>query len=100
MSADSTRLVIQGELTIFRAAELKPLLLDDPALAEVDLSQVTEIDTAGIQLLMMAKKQAQARGHDVHLVGHSPPVIDVFERLNLAAFFGDHLVIGPQRSAA
>ena len=84
---------IEGELTIFRAMELKPLMLAVPAVSEIDLSGVTDLDTAGVQLLMLAKKTALAQGRDVTLIGHSPAVIDVFELLNVAAYFGDALVM-------
>ena len=90
---------IEGELTIFRAMELKPLLLATPPVDEVDLSGVTDLDTAGVQLLMLAKKTAQAAQRDVKLVGHSPAVLEVFELLNVAAFFGDHLVMDSRRGA-
>jgi len=95
MSTTATPLRIEGELTIFRAAELKPQLLDAPQPTEVDLGAVTEIDTAGLQLLMVAKKAALAAGRDLRLTNHSPAVLEVFELLNVAAFFGDHLVIDP-----
>ncbi len=91
---------IEGELTIFRAMELKPLLLATPPVDEVDLSGVTDLDTAGVQLLMLAKKTAQAAQRDVKLVGHSPAVLEVFELLNVAAFFGDHLVMDSRKSSA
>lgn len=84
---------IAGELTIFRAMELKPALLAEPAVDEIDLSGVTDLDTAGVQLLMLAKKTALAHNRDVRLVGHSPAVLDVFELLNVAAYFGDPLVM-------
>ena len=86
-------LKIEGELTIFRALELKPALLDDPAPTEIDLSAVTEIDTAGVQLLMLAKRTALEAKRELRLVGHSAAVIEVFELLNVAAYFGDHLVM-------
>ena len=92
-------LSIEGELTIFRAMELKPLMLAEPPVTEIDLSGVTDLDTAGVQLLMLAKKTALAQGREVTLIGHSPAVIDVFELLNVAAYFGDHLVMD-SRSAA
>ncbi|GAB4218443.1 MAG: hypothetical protein Fur007_24280 [Rhodoferax sp.] len=79
---------IEGELTIFRAMELKPVLLANPAPEAIDLSEVTDFDTAGLQLLMMAKRAAQAQGNDLRLLNHSPVVLDVFERLNVAGFFG------------
>ena len=86
-------LKIEGELTIFRAMELKPALLAEPPVTNIDLSGVTDLDCAGVQLLMLAKKTALAQGRDVQLVGHSPVVLDVFELLNVAAYFGDHLVM-------
>jgi len=86
-------LKIDGELTIFRAAELKPVLLAEPALTEIDLSGVTDLDTAGVQLLMLAKKTALAQGRELRLSGHSPAVLDVFELLNVAAYFGDPIVM-------
>lgn len=92
MSAPNV-LRLEGEFTIFRAMELKPVLLASPPVDEIDLSGVTEIDTAGVQLLMLAKKTALAQQRNVKLVGHSPAVLEVFELLNVAAYFGDHLVM-------
>jgi anti-anti-sigma factor len=87
---------IEGELTIYRAAELKQTLLEKvgahPKL-EIDLSGVTEVDTAGVQLLMLAKQTALTAQGEVTLVSHSPAVIDVLELLDLAAYFGDPLVV-------
>ena len=84
---------IEGELTIFRAMELKPELLADPLPEEINLAGVSEIDTAGVQLLMLAKRTAQAQHRTLHLVAHSPAVIEVFELLNVAAYFGDPLIM-------
>lgn len=92
MSAPNV-LRFEGEFTIFRAMELKPMLLASPPVDEIDLSGVTELDTAGVQLLMLAKKTALAHARDVKLVAHSPAVLEVFELLNVAAYFGDPLVM-------
>ena len=90
-------LSLDGELTIYRAAELKELLLNALAAGsgdlEVDLSGVSEFDSAGLQLLMLAKHTARQRGRELRLTGHSPAVLEVFELLNVAAHFGDPLVI-------
>lgn len=94
-----TVLKMEGELTIFRAAELKPVLLDAVAVTEINLSAVTELDTAGLQLLMLAKKAALAQGRELNLTGHSPAVLDVFELLNVAAYFDDHMVTDLPASA-
>jgi anti-sigma B factor antagonist len=98
MSADNV-LRIEGELTIFRALELKPVVLEAPYPLEIDLSGVTEMDTAGLQLLMVAKRDAVLAGREFRLVGHSPAVIEVLELLNVAAYFGDHLVLDSSTSA-
>lgn len=87
---------IAGDMTIYRAAELKPALLaalEQASVLEINLADVTEIDTAGIQLLMLAKKAALDRQSELRLVAHSPAVLDAFELLNLASYFGDPLVM-------
>jgi anti-sigma B factor antagonist len=89
-------LAIEGELTIYRAAELCEALKSALAAGgelEVNLAGVTEMDSAGVQLLMAAKKSAQAAQRTLRLVGHSPAVLEVFEMLDLAAHFGDPLLI-------
>lgn len=88
-----TSIRIQGEFTVFTAADLKASVLSEPLPREIDLSGVTEIDSAGVQLLVVAKRTARERGQEIQLVGHSPAVIEVFELLNLAAFFGDPLLM-------
>ena len=93
------RMVLDSEMTIYNAGDLKQKLFDAllqaPAL-EIDLSQVREIDTAGIQLLMMVKRESQSRGRSLAIVAHSPAVREALDFYNLAAFFGDPLVISAQ----
>ena len=79
-------LAVEGEMTIYRAAELHPVLLetvrklDAPAL---DLSSVTEFDCAGMQLLLVARREARRLGKDLALHGASPAVRDAFALLGL-----------------
>lgn len=89
-------LCIEGEMNIYRAYELKKMLLEPlqpHATLEVNLSGVTELDTAGLQLLLLAKRTARKKNGQLRLVGHSIAVLNVFDLLNLAAYFGDDLVI-------
>jgi len=93
-----TVLRIEGEMTIYRANDIKQQLLDalgQSANVEIDLSGVSELDTAGLQLLMLSKKIAQANSTEFRLTGHSMAVLEVFELLDMASFFGDQLVIQP-----
>lgn len=88
-----TTLAIEGELTIYRAAELRQAMLaalgQPGAGLEIDLAGVTELDSAGVQLLIAAGKSAAARGGALRLVRHSPAVLDAFAVLDLGAHFGD-----------
>lgn len=101
--ADPAVLRIEGEWTIYRAAELKPGLLAALAAApalELNLAAVTELDSAGVQLLMLAKEAARAAGKRLRLAAHSEAVLEVFEVLNLGAYFGDPLLMSAHRADA
>lgn len=96
MSAAASSFAIEGELTIYRAADLKTALLAalrETQVLEVNLAGVTELDTAGLQVLMLAKQTAQADKRELRLVQHSPAVVEIFQMLDLGAFFGDALLI-------
>ena len=87
-------IAIEGELSIYRAADVKSLLqteLQRCAVLEVDLAGVTEIDSAGIQVLILAKLMARDEKRELRLVHHSDAVREVFERLALERWFGDAL---------
>lgn len=96
------RLTLNGDLTIYDAAEIKKRLINAVragSVLELDLSQVGEIDTAGFQLLALAKRESQTLEHDLHIVGHSPMVREVIEFFNMVAFFGDPLVIPASKNS-
>lgn len=87
-------IALEGELSIYRAAEVKSLLqteLTRCCVLEVDLAGVTEIDSAGIQVLILAKLMARDESRELRLVHHSDAVREVFERLALERWFGDAL---------
>jgi len=95
----SAHFAIEGELTIYRATELRDTILpriNNAGVIEIDLSQVTEIDSAGLQLLVAAKLEALIRDKQLHFVGHSKPVLEVLDLCDLGGFFGDQVVIDSQ----
>jgi anti-sigma B factor antagonist len=97
MSTTATALLaITGDMTIYTAADwagqLMPLLGAGGDLT-IDLSDVTEMDASGVQLLMLAKRETLRAGHQLHLAGHSQAVLETFELCDLAAYFGDPLVL-------
>lgn len=90
------RLAIDSDLTIYNALDLKHRLLDavrHPEPLELDLGRVREMDTAGFQLLVLAKRESQRLGHELRLIAHSPAVREVIEFYNMQSYFGDPLVI-------
>ncbi|MGZ8158847.1 MAG: STAS domain-containing protein [Methylobacter sp.] len=97
----SSLVVIEGELTIYTVSELKDKLLSGLSAneeLELDLSKVDEFDGAGLQLLVMLKKQAAALGKALRFTDHSPVVLNLLDLSGLAGFFGDPLLIVHQPS--
>jgi anti-sigma B factor antagonist len=96
MQDHSPPLALEGAVTIYVARELKAQLLTgvrDNAELRLDLSQVTELDAAGLQLLYLAKREAINRGHALRIVAHSDAVREVIDLSNLNAYFGDPTLI-------
>lgn len=89
-------LSIDGEMTIYTAAEYKTQLLDqleDCEELELNLSEVAEMDSAGLQILLVLKREAEAAGRHLRLINHSRAVYEVLELLNMQGHFGDPVII-------
>jgi len=84
---DEHTLTIDGEFGIYRVAELKPQILahvidiDEPVL---DLGNVTEIDAAGLQLLLFARREANTLGKTLCISSASPAVQEVLHVAGLS----------------
>lgn len=76
------RLCVAGELTIYQSAAFKAELLeflghcDAP---ELDLREVTEFDSAGFQVIALARREAVVQGKSLLLRDCSEPVRKVLE---------------------
>jgi anti-sigma B factor antagonist len=93
---------IEGEMTIYRAAELKQTMIAsivESAVIEFDLSRVTALDSAGVQMLMLADRTARARHSELRLVAPSFAVLDVLELLNLKAYFDKAPILAPRTAS-
>ncbi|ULA66073.1 MAG: STAS domain-containing protein [Nitrospira sp.] len=76
------RLSIVGEMTIYSALELKSRLLGALAgsgVLELQVEDVTEVDTAGLQLLFLVKREAVAAGKQVQLLAPSPALQEALQ---------------------
>ena len=87
---------IQDEMTIYNVLEQKnnlyPHLKAENEL-QIDLSEVSEIDSAGIQLLIFLKNEASRKQNDLSFIDHSQSVVEVVEMFNLSSFFNDPVVL-------
>jgi anti-sigma B factor antagonist len=94
----SGRVAVRGALTIYHAASAKAALLAALAKAnvlEVDLAGVDEIDTAGMQILILLKREAAKAGKQLRLQQHSPASMEVLDNYRLGAYFGDPILLSP-----
>lgn len=76
-----------GEMTIYTAAAVWKQVVDaldtHTETRVLDLSQVTELDTAGLQIVLMARRLASAAGRELQIAQPSPAVSEVLELLQL-----------------
>lgn len=92
----ATRIAIAEDMTIYNAAAHKQVLIEalnaGPEL-EIDLSGVGEIDTSGFQLLVLLKREAHRLNIQARIVAHSEAVRELLDFYNMAAEFGDPLLM-------
>jgi len=91
-----THLSIEDEMTIYTALEQKNDLnqyLKPDVDLQINLAKVDEIDSAGLQVLLFIKQQADTLNFNFSLIEHSQAVVEVLELLNLGSHFGDPIVI-------
>lgn len=95
----ATTLSVNGEFTIFTADAHKTALMNAIAQTsadssvDIDLSAVTEIDTAGLQLMLLAKHEAAAVGRSVTFSNHSDAVLDLVSLFDLVGQLGDPVLL-------
>ncbi len=83
---------IVGDLTVQVAAEWKARLttaLEGSDQLWIGLSQVTEIDTAGLQVLLLLRREAGQTGKQVEFASPSQPVNDVLALAHLDGELAD-----------
>lgn len=81
---------IEDELSIYTASAVTATLCEAIAAHDriaIDLSGVTEIDTAGLQILLVARKEALLRHRELSFVGQSRVVLEGLHLMNLINFF-------------
>ncbi|MDE3010587.1 MAG: STAS domain-containing protein [Pseudomonadota bacterium] len=82
--------MLDQDLTIYHVQDQLRTLLEALAAGPelvLDLSRVGEIDTAGMQVLILAQREALAAGKALHIAAHSPATQEALGFFNLASFF-------------
>lgn len=91
------RLCPGSEITIYTVSELKESLYKEwdkvNGDVEIDLSDVDELDSAGIQLLLQMKTDSEHQQKPIYFINHSPVVLENLEMLNLISRFSDPVVL-------
>jgi anti-sigma B factor antagonist len=89
--SSSHRLVLEGDMTIYHASALKEQLLgalEQHSGLELDLTGVTEIDTAGCQILILLRREADRLGKSLRLAAAGGAVAEVLTFYGIAAYIG------------
>ncbi len=87
-----SNLVISEDMTIYNAATQKEQLLKalaDCQELDLDLLKVSEMDTAGFQILLLTKREALKAKKTMRLTAHSTAVTEFLDLFNMASYFGD-----------
>lgn len=74
-------LSVRGELTIYQIGEAVEALrcaYEEGQLQAINLAEVTELDTTGLQWLLLAKQLPKPEGAPLQLLNCSQPVQEVF----------------------
>jgi anti-anti-sigma factor len=89
---------LSGELTIYTVAEMQPRFMewakqgsnthasDAPNVLRIDASEVSEVDAAGIQLLIGMSRYLAARDEQLLLVNASQRLVRACEMLGVKSF--------------
>jgi len=87
---------VPGDMTIYEAGETRDLFkyaVETNDSINVNLSNVSEIDSSGIQLMVSIKKIAASKEKTVNFIAHSKAVVDLLDLFDLTSYFGDPIVM-------
>jgi anti-sigma B factor antagonist len=92
LNQESGRTVLRpaGEFNIYCAVEFRDALVKAVASGgdlEIDLAAVSEMDAAGLQLLLVARREADASGKRLYLTGSGAAALEVMQLCNVTGCF-------------
>lgn len=86
------KLKLNGELTIYTATDRKAELINtlQADKIDLDLSAVSEMDSAGLQLLLLLKREADKAGKHLAISASNSVVQEAFDICNVHYLFEAH----------
>ncbi len=87
---DTIEVYVVGEMNIYKAEDNKKTFqsyLTNNKNVILDLSNVTEFDTAGLQILMAFKKSLDAKHKNLYLRAPSELIINILKLLKMDNYF-------------
>ena len=93
-----TRITLDGAMTVYEAVDAKRDLLQALAASaelEIDITGLDEVDTAGLQLLLLLRRESLRTAKPVRLAGSSPALAEVLDRYGLSAHFDQPFEAAP-----
>jgi anti-sigma B factor antagonist len=88
---DVLNIRVSGEMTIYNARELKKGLATHLFAAKdlvMDLTEVSEMDTAGLQLIVLAMKESMSSGGRFKVASLSRPAERIITLFDMSEFLG------------
>jgi anti-sigma B factor antagonist len=86
-----TELGVDGELTIYSVAQAKQALFENyeslVSPVALDLQSVSEIDTAGLQLLLFMQKTLSNDNKKIHIAKSNEHVDAILKNLDVVTYF-------------
>jgi anti-sigma B factor antagonist len=86
-----TVLSVDGDLTIYSVAQVKQAIFNDyekfVSPIALDLQSVSEIDTAGLQLLLFMQKTLGNDNKKIHIAKSNEHVDAILKNLDVATYF-------------
>lgn len=96
---NKTVIRLSGDLSIYSAAEILSQLLEHQKKSEelvLNLEAISDMDTAGFQVLVSLKEESFRSGKELKLKKHSDAVLKLFDIYGAVGFFGDKIKLTPE----
>ncbi|MCA2219090.1 ATP-binding protein [Jidongwangia harbinensis] len=105
VSGDTVRVVLAGTVLMVRQADVlsqveRTMKAVPCREVQVDLTEVTALDSSGVALLILTRRLAHRSGVDFRVRGASPEILQHLHLVGLTALFGLRPLDGGDRSAS